>query len=56
MRMELKVSKSLLKKIELGDKFTITCIGKKGKAVKGRKIKQTLTVNGICSTGIIDLS
>lgn len=48
---EIKVSKSLLKKIKLGDKWTLTTSD-----VKGKKIKQVLTVNGICSSGVIDLS
>ena len=51
MSMELTVSKSLLNRIKLGDKFTITC-----KDVDGKQIKETLTVNGICSKGVIDLS
>lgn len=51
MEIQLSVSKSLLKQIKLGDKFTIISVGKKGK-----QIKKTLTVNGICSKGIVDLS
>lgn len=49
---EMKVSKSLLKKIELGTKFTLTT-----KDIDGKKHKQILEVDGICHyTGVIDLS
>ena len=49
--MELKVSNSLLRRIKLGDKWTVTSTD-----VKGKKVKKILTVNGICSSGVIDLS
>lgn len=46
---EIKVGKTLLKKIDFDTKFTITA------NINGKKIKHVLSVVGICNTGIIDL-
>lgn len=49
--LTLEVSQSLLKRINLGDKFTITSTD-----VEGKLIEQILHVTGICSKGVVDLS